>query len=62
MAEALQDRKELKREYIDVEWQNLPKRFRLDSAAGVSPTGKVWGTLFLLQEAAVTNEGAQHKT
>lgn len=56
MAEALRERRELKREYIDVEWKGLERRFRLDSAAGAGPTGKVWGTLFLLQEAAVVRE------
>jgi PAS domain-containing protein len=51
MAQSLKDRKELKREYVDLMWNNKPKRFRLDSASGVSPSGKVWGTLFLFQEA-----------
>lgn len=51
MAQSLKDRKELKREYMDVVWNNKPKRFRLDSSSGTSPSGKVWGILFLLQEA-----------
>ena len=59
MAQSLQDRKEMKREYIDVEWKGQQKRFRLDSSAGSSPNGKVWGTLFLMQEAVKTNEGEQ---
>ena len=61
MALALHDRQELKREYIDVEWKNESRRFRLDSAAGYSPEGKAWGTLFLLQEAVKTHEGDQPK-
>jgi PAS domain-containing protein len=51
MAQSLKDRKELKREYVDVVWNNKPRRLRLDSASGVSPSGRVWGILFLLQEA-----------
>jgi len=51
MAQSLKDRKELKREYLDIVWNNKPRRFRLDSASGTSPSGKVWGILFLLQEA-----------
>jgi PAS domain-containing protein len=58
MAQSLLDRKELKREYIDVDWKNQPRRFRLDSSAGCSPNGNVWGTLFLLQEATKTSEDA----
>ncbi|HUO58737.1 MAG TPA: PAS domain-containing protein [bacterium] len=53
MAKALKDRKELKREYIDMDWKGHKKRFRLDSSQGVSPTGKAWGTLFLFQEASI---------
>jgi len=52
MAKAIKERRELKREYLDVLWKGIPKRFRLDSAPGASgPNGKVWGTLFVLQEA-----------
>lgn len=52
MAKAIKDRRELKREYLDIPWKGIPKRFRLDSAAGAAgPTGKVWGTLFVIQEA-----------
>ncbi len=50
MAQSLKDRKELKREYVDIVWNNKPKRFRLDSASGTTLSGKVWGTLFLFQE------------
>jgi PAS domain-containing protein len=59
MALALQDRRELKREYIDTEWMHLEKRFRLDSATGMGPDGNQWGYLFLLQEAVRTSEGDQ---
>jgi PAS domain-containing protein len=51
MANSIKNRQELKREYLDTNWNNHPKRFRLDSASGSSPSGRVWGTLFLLQEA-----------
>jgi signal transduction histidine kinase len=51
MAQAMKDRQELKREYIDVAWKNGVKRFRLDSSIGTSPSGKIWGVLFLIQEA-----------
>jgi len=61
MALALVDRQELKREYIDVEWNYMQRRFRLDSATGVGPDGNQWGYLFLLQEAVKTNEGDQTK-
>ncbi len=50
MANSIKNRQELKREYLDTNWNNKPKRFRLDSSSGVSPSGKVWGTLFLVQE------------
>ena len=56
MAQSLKDRKELRREYLDIAWNNKPKRFRLDSASGTSPSGKVWGILFLLQEAQKPTE------
>jgi PAS domain-containing protein len=52
MAKSLKDRRELKREYVDMTWKNQPKRFRLDSGSGTTPSGKVWGTLFLLVESA----------
>lgn len=51
MAQSIRDRRELKRFYLDTQWKQTPKRFRLDSSPGVSPSGKVWGTLFLIQEA-----------
>lgn len=51
MAGAIKERRELKREYLDLNWKEKPRRFRLDSASGTGPNGKVWGTLFLLQEA-----------
>jgi signal transduction histidine kinase len=51
MNKSIKDRQELKRFYLDVEWKQTPKRFRLDSSPGVSPSGKIWGTLFLIQEA-----------
>jgi PAS domain-containing protein len=56
MAQALKDRKELKREYMDIQWNNQPRRFRLDSSPGTTPSGRVWGTLFLLQEAQKPTE------
>ncbi len=57
MAKAIKDRHELKREYLDIEWKGVPKRFRLDSATGAAgPNGKVWGTLFVLQETHRTPE------
>lgn len=56
MAFAIQQRKELKREYLDTDWNNQPKRFRLDSSSGATPSGKVWGTLFLLQEVQRSSE------
>ena len=56
MAQTLHERKELKREYLDAEWNGHPKRFRLDSSSGASPSGKVWGTLFLLQETQKSME------
>jgi len=55
MAHSLKNRVELKREYLDTHWNNQPRRFRLDSSSGATPSGKVWGTLFLLQEAAPAN-------
>jgi PAS domain-containing protein len=58
MAYAIQQRQELKKEYLDTEWNNQPKRFRLDSASGASLSGKVWGTLFLLQEVQRATEGS----
>jgi hypothetical protein len=51
MALSLKNRQELKKEYLDTNWKNKKKRFRLDSATGTSPSGQPWGTLFLLQEA-----------
>jgi PAS domain-containing protein len=52
MVKALRERKELKREYLDILWKGKPKRFRLDSSDGAAgPNEKVWGTLFVLQES-----------
>jgi PAS domain-containing protein len=56
MANSIKNRQELKREYLDANWNGKPRRFRLDSASGSSPSGKVWGTLFLLQEAQKSSE------
>lgn len=52
MTHSLKNRQELKKEYLDTNWKNKPRRFRLDSAPGTSLSGKMWGTLFLLQEAS----------
>jgi hypothetical protein len=52
MRQSIQQRQDLKRHYLDLEWKQVPKRLRLDSASGLSPSGKPWGTLFLIQEAA----------
>jgi hypothetical protein len=51
MAQSVKDHQELKKEYIDVSWKNGMKRFRLDSSIGTAPSGKVWGILFMVQEA-----------
>jgi PAS domain-containing protein len=51
MAQAMHDQQEIKREYLDLEWDNRPKRFRLDSAFGKGTHGEYWGMLFLVQEA-----------
>ncbi|HVZ80184.1 MAG TPA: PAS domain-containing protein [bacterium] len=59
MADSLKTRRELKREYLDAEWNGHAKRFRLDSSSGSTPSGKVWGTLFLLQEVQHPAEGAR---
>ena len=59
MAHSLKNRVELKREYLETNWNGKPRRFRLDSSSGSSPSGKVWGTLFLLQEA---QKSAEEKT
>lgn len=56
MANSIKNRRELKREYLDTNWNNKPKRFRLDSSSGAGPSGKVWGTLFLLQETQRATE------
>jgi PAS domain-containing protein len=53
MAQSLKDRQELKKEYVDMTIKGAPKRFRLDSSSGLSPSGKVWGILFLLQESSL---------
>ena len=62
MAQSLKDRKELKRDYLDITWNGKPKRFRLDSSSGAGPSGKVWGTLFLIQEAQKSPEEKPDKT
>lgn len=55
MSKSIKNRSELKKEYLDTTWKGVPKRFRLDSAVGTAgPNGKVWGTLFVLQEAQRT--------
>jgi len=51
MAHALEERDEIKREYLDVVWDGKPKRFRLDSTFGKGAFGEVWGMLFMIQEA-----------
>jgi len=61
MCSAMKNRQELKREYLDTNWKNHPKRFRLDSSSGTSLSGKVWGTLFLLQEASPAPAAAEAK-
>ncbi|HUO57069.1 MAG TPA: hypothetical protein VMV05_02730 [bacterium] len=58
MRKSLKERQELKRFYLDLEWKKTPKRFRLDSSSGISPSGKPWGTLFLIQEAAPAEKSA----
>lgn len=62
MAQSLKDRKELKRDYLDITWNGKPKRFRLDSSSGAGPSGKVWGTLFLIQEAQKPSEETPGKS
>ncbi len=52
MVQSLKDKVYLKREYMDITWGGRARRFRLDSSEGVVPGAGVWGTLFLLQEAA----------
>ncbi len=58
MAQSLKNRQELKKEYLDTNWKNEKKRFRLDSASGSGPNGNAWGTLFVLQETTVPNPSA----
>ncbi len=62
MCSAMKTRQELKKEYLDTNWKNHPKRFRLDSSSGTSLSGKVWGTLFLLQEASLPQTSAPEPT
>jgi hypothetical protein len=59
MHQSIQQRQDLKRHYVDLEWKQVPKRFRLDSSLGVSPSGKPWGTLFLIQEAAALEKSPE---
>jgi PAS domain-containing protein len=57
MGNSIKNRLELKKEYIVIDWKGDKKRLRLDSAPGMGPGGSAWGTLFLLQEAPMNNEG-----
>lgn len=50
MARALQDQQEIRKEYLEAEWDGRPKRFRIDSNFGKGPNGETWGMLFLIQE------------
>lgn len=54
MGQSLKDRRELKKEYVEMTWKNGKKRFRIDSSLGTAPSGKVWGALFLIQESSIT--------
>ena len=56
MGNSIKNRCELKKEYLMINWNGQPKRFRLDSTPGVGPGGSVWGTLFLLQEAPTVSD------
>ncbi len=59
MAKALKDRRDLKKEYLDIDWKGKPRRFRIDSAPGTAgPNEKAWGTLFVLQESSRTAAGS----
>ncbi len=62
MHQSIKQRQDLKRHYVDLEWKQVPKRFRFDSSLGVSPSGKPWGTLFLIQEAAAPRAADAAKT
>ena len=58
MAQALKNRRDLKKEYLDTNWKGKQKRFRLDSSSGTSLSGQAWGTLFLLQESTISDSPA----
>ena len=51
MIKSVKDKVLLKKEYVDLDWNGHPKRFRLDSSVGTATNGSPWGTLFLIQEA-----------
>ncbi len=51
MAEAIHQKIEMHRVYLNVEMKGKKHRYRLDSKQGTGPDGTPWGTLFLLQEA-----------
>ena len=55
MAQSLKNRQDLKKEYLDTNWKNKRKRFRLDSSSGTTLSGQAWGTLFLLQESPLSD-------
>jgi PAS domain-containing protein len=59
MAQAIEQKGDLKRVYLDVEMKGNKHRYRLDSKEGSSPDGNPWGTLFLLQEAALPSADPQ---
>jgi PAS domain-containing protein len=53
MAQSLKEKVSLQRVYMDLVWGGRKRRFRIDSKEG-SVEGVPWGTLFLLQEAALS--------
>jgi PAS domain-containing protein len=52
MGRSVAEKVDLKKEYLDMDWNGRPRRFRLDSSVGSTTGGTPWGTLFLLQEAS----------
>lgn len=58
MAQALKNKRDLKKEYLDANWKGKKRRFRLDSSFGTGPSGQAWGTLFLLQESTIPDSPA----
>ena len=62
MSQALKNKRDLKREYLDTNWKGKKKRFRLDSSTGSSLSGQTWGTLFLIQESTITEPLAETPT